>query len=212
MNNDRILCTLRYLIIVIVLFNCVFMLAIDDTAFADSNPIITLAQSGDFVVEVNISNNVGLYAANFTLSYDEQLLTFDGYERGSALADMELVATGSEVASDKICFNFLSNGMFNDTSNGRVLTLYFSPKSGAIGAADVTLTYNRGSDVLMLSDGTAVAQNVLIEGITLAVDAGSHELLLPVIVAAASLCVLTITSIFVLRRHRARILAGDNDA
>lgn len=212
MNNGKKLCALWRLIIVIVLFNCVCMFVVDETAFADGNPILTLTQSGELAVEVKLSNNTGLYAANFTLSYDENLLTYNGCERGSALADMELVVTGSEVASESICFNFLSKGAFNDASNGRVLTLYFSPNNGAVGTADVTLTYKRGSDVLMLSNGAAVAQNVLVDGVVLTVNAGSNELLLPVIVAMASLCVLAITSIFVLRRNRTRFLAGDDDA
>lgn len=212
MNNGKILCALRCLIVVIVLFNCVCVFIVDETAFADGNPILTLTQSGELAVEVKLSNNTGLYAANFTLSYDENLLTYNGYDRGSALADMELVATGSEVASESICFNFLSKGTFNDASNGRVLTLYFSPNNGAVGTADVTLTYKRGSDVLMLSNGAAVAQNVLVEGVVLTVNVGSNELLLPVIVATASLCVLAITSIFVLcRRNRTRFLTGDDD-
>ncbi len=210
MNSGKLLRGLRHLTIVIVLFGFVSALFVNNTAFADSNPVITLTQSGEMAVEVNISNNVGLYAANFTLSYDERLLTYSGYERGSALADMELVATGNEVDSENICFNFLSNGAFNDFSNGTVLTLYFTPKQDALGNANVTLTYNRGNDVLRLSNGVAVAQNVLIDGATIMVNAGSSELLFPVMVAVIAICLLAITLLFVLHR-RARALAGDNN-
>lgn len=210
MNSDKILRTLRCLTIVIALFGYVCVLFVNNTAFADSNPVITLTRSGEMAVDVNISNNVGLYAANFTLSYDERLLIYSGYERGSALADMELVATGNEVDSENICFNFLSNGAFNDSSNGVVLTLYFTPKQDALGNANVTLSYNRGNDVLRLSNGVAVAQNVLIDGTTIMVNAGSSELLFPVMVAVIAICLLAITLLFVLRR-RARTLAGDNN-
>ena len=84
----KILCFFTVIILVFSLGLCL-------PASAENDPVITVSQvtavPGDtIVVSVDISNNPGIQAMTFTLSYDNSIVTYQKYEKGK-LSDYTVV-------------------------------------------------------------------------------------------------------------------------
>lgn len=164
-------------------------------AFAEM-PLISLSSRNEkdlIAVDVNLSGNSGLYVADFTLDYDKNALSLLRYERGSALGGMSLVATGNETSSEKFKLNFLADGGKNDSSNGKMLTLYFKSEVKQQTTTFVTLRYDVNNDVSKLQNGSVVPVQILVEGVEIIVKPSSNVWLIVLdSVAVACLVVLVV--------------------
>ena len=85
-------------------------------------------------VSVVLSKNPGYSTLILTLDYDSSVLTFTGYDEGTALSSLGLTPTNpnTELGYSYEPFNFVyGTQTLNDTSTGTVLTLHFTIKKGA---------------------------------------------------------------------------------
>ena len=85
-------------------------------------------------VSVVLSKNPGYSTLILTLDYDKSVLTFTGYDEGTALSSLGLTPTNpnTELGYSYEPFNFVyGTQLTNDTSTGTVLTLHFTVKSAA---------------------------------------------------------------------------------
>ena len=101
-------------------------------------------------VDVTISDNIGLCDLILTLDYDRTAFDFVGFERGDAFggASFEHTNVNTPDGYNANPFKFSWTNSFNVTDNGKLLTLYFAPKSGAKGGGyPVTFTFDAASDV-----------------------------------------------------------------
>jgi len=109
------------------------------TCTADKN-------GGKVDVTVNLVKNPGYSNLLLTLDYDDEVLTFTGYDLGTALASMNMLPTGSITITP---FKFLY-GPINgkDTSTGKMMTLHFRVKTSApSGTTYVGFIYKKNSGV-----------------------------------------------------------------
>lgn len=119
-------------------------------------PAITLSDGGidgeDVLVNVTVTDNVGLCDLVLTLDYDRSAFKFVGFTRGEAFssASFEHTNTQTPAGYDVDPFKFhWSSGHKNITDNGALLTLRFRQQSGAkTGGYPVTFTYDPTSDAL----------------------------------------------------------------
>ena len=147
-------------------------------ALADVTPIVLLsgkAEDNRVVVTVNLRNNEGISAMMLTLDYDRERLVLTGFEQGEALSTLDLVTTNVEgtagYGADPFRFNWMGDD--NDSSNGRLLTLYFAPVGDSEGKARVTFTYKRDTDVNYIEAGDVRTRNLMMD--TLQIDLSKGE-------------------------------------
>lgn len=144
-------------------------------ALADSTPILLLSgktEGNEVVVEVTIRGNEGILAMNLTLDYDRERLVLTGFEKGEALATLDLMSTNTQTEEGYGVYPFVFNwfGEDNDATNGKLLTLHFAPIGESDGKARVSFTYNRNQGVTYIEAGTPApkTRNPLID--TLQID------------------------------------------
>lgn len=121
-------------------------------ALREQGPVIALSyadkdESGNLLVDVNMTANNGVAVMKLNLEYDKTALTYVGYTAGDALQGMNLFTSGAE--TDKTVFQWMSDN--NCYGTGKVMTLRFAVKDGAKnGGYRVAFTYDRNSDVIYL--------------------------------------------------------------
>ena len=124
---------------------------------SDGEIVLSASRNNNKVdVTVRLNKNCGINAMNFTLDYDTDSLTLTGYDKGSALSDLDLITTNTQ--TDKgysitpFKFDYLNTNK-NDSSTGVLLTLHFSKKKSAKGKTTVDLKYENGKIKSLTTDG-----------------------------------------------------------
>ena len=111
--------------------------------------------NGKADVTVRLEQNCGINAMQLVLTYDEDLLTLTGVDKGDALSTLRYTTTNTstEKGYSITPFNFIYNGTSNDSSTGVLFTLHFSVKKGADAeSAKVDLRYNTITSVTASGD------------------------------------------------------------
>ena len=119
----KILCFFTVIILIFSLGVCL-------PASAENDPVITVSQvtavPGDtIVVSVDISNNPGIQAMTFTLSYDNSIVTYQKYEKGK-LSDYTVVNHSS---TGYVSFVNCEND--NKKYNGTIFSVTFKVNENA---------------------------------------------------------------------------------
>jgi len=116
-------------------------------------------------VSVSLDKNPGYNFLRLTLDYDKEVLTFTGFEEGSALASLDLMPTNVNTPQGYTItpFVFLYGPQNkNDTSTGSLLTLHFTVKKATKAGTktSVGLKYTTDKEVTyMKGDNTSTPRN-----------------------------------------------------
>ena len=129
---------------------------------ADGKFVFTANKNANKVdVTVKLSKNPGYNLLFLTLDYDDTVLTFTGYDQGTALSSLGMTPTNpnTEKGYSITPFNFIYGGITkNDTSTGTLLTLHFTVKSAAKkGTTFVGFTYDKNKGITQFKSDSDVA-------------------------------------------------------
>lgn len=97
-------------------------------------------------VNVRLVTNSGITGMTLELVYNRSIFEYNGYERGSALGNLDLISTGSSAeVSSPIKFNWMSQSVRNDFSEGNILKIHLKLKPNAqSGKYEVGFNYDNG--------------------------------------------------------------------
>lgn len=81
-------------------------------------------------INVKLVTNTGISAMTLELVYNKNIFEYNGYEKGTALNDLDLMSTNlSTNPSLPVKFNWFNQNPENDFSTGNLLKLHFALKS-----------------------------------------------------------------------------------
>ena len=150
-----------------------------EMAFADSTPIILLSceqNDEDIAVDVTLHNNENIFSMLLTLDYDRERIKFVGFEKGDALAALDLQSTNADTEEGYSIYPFKFHwlGEKNDNSNGKILTLHFSVVNEDVeGNAYVTFLYGRDKGATYIDEnGESQSRNLAIDSLDIKISKG----------------------------------------
>jgi len=143
---------------------------------------VEVLRGKSFHVNVSISNNTGFSAIRLLLNYNPAVMTLTNVElKREGLKD--LTFSTSNTTSDKgfgvLPFSMMWDGSHDDTSNGAILTLYFTTRSSALVTPDtynISMSYS-AIDTITYSyeSGTFSKKAVSIVGGNVKINAGAYQ-------------------------------------
>lgn len=114
-------------------------------------------------INVRLITNTGILGMTLELQYRKDIFEFKGYERGSALSNLDLIST--DLSSDTtlpIRFNWFNNDSYNDFTQGTILKLHFTLKQNiSRGGYEIGFKYNQG-DITYIENGNANSKSAII--------------------------------------------------
>ena len=135
------------------------------------NTVLVFCSNGqnerEFSVDVTVEENGGVCAMLLALEYDTSVLTLTDLSYGTAFSALDPLHTDTDTPDGYGTYPFQISylGEQNDTSVGKMMTLYFRVKEDAPdGTYTVTFSYERDRDVAYLRDGAILTKNLLIDG------------------------------------------------
>ena len=104
-------------------------------------------------VAVDVTKNPSVSGLVLTLDYDRSALTFQGFERGDALASLQFDHTNTDQGYSADPFKFYWEHTVNTTDTGRLLMLKFKINKNALsGVYSVTVTYEPTTDAVYVNE------------------------------------------------------------
>ena len=124
----------------------------EDPVEGDYIRMSPVLNNGKVVVTVSLEQNFGVTAMTLTLDYDTDVLTLTNVEKGTALSSLRYTETGHTgdlgYAITPFKFVYTSDLTKNDTSTGKLFTLYFSVnRTSDVKKTTVDLKYDTATGV-----------------------------------------------------------------
>ena len=122
-------------------------------------------------IDVKMVSNTGVSAMTLELVFDRNIFEFMGYQKGTALALLDLMSTDlSANNSLPIKFNWFSNEIKNDKSTGIILKLRFKLKENSkSGEYDIGFRY-KGGDISYVENGNVFSKSAIISKAKISVN------------------------------------------
>lgn len=114
-------------------------------------------------IDVNLITNTGITGMTLELSYDKDVFSFDGFEEGVKLGDMDLVSSGEKVDSQRgEAFNWMSQNVENVFTTGKILRLHFTLKDGVTaGKYEIGFKNGKEGDVTYVLNNNPVSKTAI---------------------------------------------------
>ena len=221
---------LSFLFLIVLAILCCFPTPIKTVRADSSDSLVILLlenhSENEIDIDVKMVTNTGVSGMTLELQFNRKVFEYVGYERGEALAELDLMATNLSVDNTlPVKFNWFRNGgdFKNDVSTGIILKLRFRLRDGAkSGKYDIAFKYGTGdisyvenenvaSKSAIISKAVVTISNNNISGAEIVEDvnqSGISGLLIASIVVAslAIVAFAVLISIKIIRKKR-----GDNN-
>lgn len=148
------------------------------------------------------------------LVYNKNVFEYAGYEKGSALENLDLISTNTSADSTlPIKFNWYNQNLYNDFSTGNILKLHFTLKPNALsGEYEIGFKYDDG-DIMYIENSNISSKSAIISKAIVNVSEnkiaetqiveGSNEsqtnILLILGIVTFSISVVAVTTLFVIK-------------
>lgn len=114
-------------------------------------------------ISVKLVTNTGISAMTLELVYNKNVFEYNGYDKGTALDDLDLITTNlSDDASLPVKFNWFNQNAENDFSTGNLLQLHFTLKPNTpSGEYEIGFRYKDG-DITYISNANPNSKSAII--------------------------------------------------
>ena len=122
-------------------------------------------------INVKLVTNTGLSSMTLELVYDKEVFEYQGYEKGTALSELDLMSTDLSRNKDlPVKFNWFNQNVENDFSTGNILKLHFNLKSNiASGDYKIGFKYNNG-DIVYVENKNPASKSAIISQAVISVS------------------------------------------
>ena len=170
--------------------------------------------NSDIEITVKLVTNTGVSGMTLELVYNKNVFEYAGYEKGSALENLDLISTNASADSTlPIKFNWYNQNLYNDFSTGNILKLHFTLKPNALsGEYEIGFKYDDG-DIMYIENSNISSKSAIISKAIVNVSEnkiaetqiveGSNEsqtnILLILGIVTFSISVVAVTTLFVIK-------------
>ena len=168
-------------------------------------------------INVKLVTNTGVSGMTLELLYNQNVFEFNGYDRGTALENLDLISTDLSVDPTlPVKFNWLTQNVSNDFSTGTILTIHFNLKpNSSSGEYEIGFKYNTG-DIIYIDNYHTQSKSAIISKAvvnisenkitdTKIVEASTHgdtNWFLIIGVSAIAISIVTATTLIIMKNKR----------
>ena len=127
-------------------------------------------------INVNVKENSGIHSMVLGIDYNNTALSLTNVEYGSALASLDEKIASATYDTYPYKISFVGPSDYNDYSTGKLMTLTFKVKEGAVdGDYTIKLSYEKDKDIVYVEGNAFPTKNIITNSVKITLKGSEVE-------------------------------------